>query len=123
MSAKKAQKQKPVEVDPIPVFDAEPGADRPKFYIVGDDFHAVTSDGMLVVPMRFKTRLFKQVLRSEGDNVELFLLLTDGIGDEETIAQLDELDIFETAAVAAAYFQAWREKQQASMGEAQRSSS
>jgi hypothetical protein len=122
MSAKKAPKPKAVEPDPIPVFDEEPGEGRPAFYIVNDQFHAVTSDGMLVVPMRFKTGLFKQVLRSDGDNVELFLLLTDGIGDETTIAQLDELDIFETAKIAGAYFQAWREKQQASMGEAQRSS-
>lgn len=122
MSAKKSAKPKVAKADPIPVFDAEPGDGRPTFYVVDDQFHAVTSDGMLVVPMRFKTGLFKKVLRSEGDNVELFLLLTDGIGDATTIAQLDELDIFETAKIAGAYFQAWREKQQASVGEAQRSS-
>ncbi|WP_137843861.1 hypothetical protein [Microbacterium sp. 2FI] len=121
MSKTKTAKPKP-ERDPIPVFDEDPGADRPTFYVVGEEFHAVTSDGLLVVPMRFKTSVFKQVLRAEGDNLELFLILIDGIGDEDTIAQIDELDIFESVAIAMAYFQAWREKQQASVGEAQRSS-
>lgn len=109
--------------DPIPVFSEEPGEGRPPAYVIGDHFYAVTSDGLLKVQMRFKTSLFKQVLRSEGDNVESFLILIDGIGDETVAAQLDELDIFETARIASDYFQAWREKQQASMGEALRSSS
>jgi hypothetical protein len=109
-------------VDPVPVFDEEPGEDRPAYYVVDDTFYAVTSDGMLAVPMRFKTGLFKKVMASDGDNVELFLMLIDGIGDEATIAQLDELDIFESARIAGTYFQAWREKQDATLGEAQRSS-
>jgi hypothetical protein len=126
MSAKKKIQPKPkppVERDPIPVFTEEPGAaERPDTYVIGDDFYAVTSDGMLRVQMRFKTSLFKQVLRHDGDEIEGFLILLDGLGDAATVAQLDELDIFETARIAADYFQAWREKQQASMGEAGRSS-
>lgn len=120
--AKTAPKKEPKELEPIPVFTEEPGEDRPDSYVIGDDFFAVTSDGMLRVQMRFKTSLFKQVLRSDGDNVEAFLILIDGIGDETVVAQLDELDIFETARIAGDYFQAWREKQQADMGEARRSS-
>jgi len=112
----------PRKVEPVPVFDAEPGETRPQYYVIGDTFHAVTSDGMLTVPMRFKTGLFKKVMGSDGDNIELFLMLIDGIGDKDTIAQLDELDIFETGDLAMTYFQAWREKQDASVGEAQRSS-
>jgi hypothetical protein len=114
------EKPKP---DPIPVLLAEPGADeRPTFYVIGDNFHAVTSDGMIVVPLRFKTGLFKKVMAAQGDNLELFLLLVDGIGNEDTIAQLDELDIYESMPIAIAYFRAWKERQDASMGEAQRSS-
>lgn len=113
----------PAEKEQIPVFTEEPGAaDRPPTYVIGDQFFAVTSDGMLSVQMRFKTSLFKQILRHDGDDVEGFLLLIDGLGDEATVAQLDELDIFETARIAGDYFQAWREKQQATMGEARRSS-
>lgn len=112
-----------LEEDRIPVLDAEPGNDRPPFYVIGDTFYAVTSDGMLSVPLRFKTRVFREVMASDGDNIELFLMLIDGIGDEATAAQLDELDIFESAPIAAKYFQAWQEKQDATLGEAQRSSS
>lgn len=117
-----APKPKPTIPDTIPIFDAEPGEDRPQFYVVGETFHAVTSDGLIAVPLRFKTRVFRDVMAAQGDNVELFLVLIDGVGDEETAAQLDELDIFETIPIAAAYFRAWREKQDASMGEALRSS-
>jgi hypothetical protein len=115
------EKPKP---EPVPVLIAEPGADdRPPFYVIGDNFHAVTSDGMIIVPLRFKTGLFKKVMASQGDNLELFLLVVDGIGNDETVAQLDELDIFESYPIAMTYFRAWKEKQDASVGEAQRSSS
>lgn len=127
MAAKKKPqpKVKLVENEPIPIFTIDtlpPTEELPPTYVIGEDFYAVTSDGLLKVRMRFKTSLFKQVLRHDGDEIEGFLILLDGLGDEETVAQLDELDIFETARIAADYFQAWREKQQATMGEARRSS-
>lgn len=105
----------------VPVFDKTPRT-KPQFMVVGETFVAQTSDGELKVPLRFKTRVFRELLKSDADEVEQFFLLLDGIGNTETLEKIDELDIFESAKIAAAYFQGWREKQQASPGEPRRSS-
>jgi hypothetical protein len=105
----------------VPVFDKTPRT-KPKHMVVGETFIAQTSDGELKVPLRFKTRLFRKLVKSDGDEVEQFLDLIEGIGDEATLAKIDELDIAETARMAGVYFTAWREKQRATPGEARRSS-
>lgn len=110
------------EFDPtVPVFDDVP-AQKPKHMVIGDTFIAQTSDGELRIPLRFKTKLFRKLVKSDGDEVEQFLDLIEGLGDEATVEKLDELDIFEAADMAGKYFTAWREKQQTTPGEQQRSS-
>lgn len=110
-----------VEEPTVPVFEKTPRT-KPQFMVVGETFVAQTADGELKVPLRFKTKLFRKILKSDGDEVEMFLDLIEGMGDTDTIEALDELDIFESAKLAAAYFRGWKEKQQASPGEQQRSS-
>lgn len=107
--------------DEIPLFDKTPSK-KPTYMVVGDTFVAQTTDGELQVPLRFKTRLFRKILKSEADEVEMFFDLLEGIGDEDTLAALDELDIFESAPLAAAYFRGWKARQKATPGEPQRSS-
>lgn len=110
-----------VAMPTVPVFKNAP-KNKPQFMVVGDTFVAQTADGELKVPLRFKTRLFRQLLKSDADEVEQFFLLLEGIGDDTTLEVIDELDIFESAKIAAAYFQGWKEKQQATPGESRRSS-
>lgn len=110
------------DVEPtVPVFQSMPKK-KPQHMVVGETFVTQTADGELKVPLRFKTKLFRKLLKSDGDEVEQFLDLIEGIGDADTLAAVDELDIFEAAKMAATYFTAWREKQQATPGELQRSS-
>lgn len=109
------------EEETVPVFEKTPRT-KPQLMVVGETFIAQTSDGELKVPLRFKTKLFRQLLKSDGDEVEQFFMLIEGMGNTDTLEAIDELDIFESAKIAASYFRAWREKQQATPGEPRRSS-
>lgn len=106
--------------DDFPIFDKTPKT-KPKYMVVGDSFVAQTSDGELKVPLRFKTKLFRKLVKHTGDEVEMFMDLLEGLGNQDTVDALDELDIFESAQIAGAYFKGWRARQQASVGEASRS--
>lgn len=122
MTEQTAQIDTPDDVDDdFPIFDEEPKT-KPPYMVVGDTFIAQTADGELKVPLRFKTKLFRKLVKHTGDEVEMFMDLLEGLGNQDTVDALDELDIFESAQVAGAYFKGWRARQQASVGEAQRSS-
>ncbi|GAA3947850.1 hypothetical protein [Microbacterium soli] len=108
------------EVEPIPVHAKAP-ARKPKHMVVGDTFYTQTPDGELRIPLRFKTKLLR-VIRDLPDEIDQLFALLDGLGDKATSEALDELDIFDTTEVAEKYFQAWQEKNEARLGEAQRSS-
>lgn len=109
--------------DPIPVFDeGHVPAKKPQYFVAGSTFFAQTEDGELRIPLRLKTKLVRAIRDLAGDELDQMFAILDGIGDAETAAALDELDIFETTGIAMAYFRAWGERQQASVGEAQRSS-
>lgn len=111
------------QVEPIPVFDeARIPSTKPKYFVAGATFFAQTENGELKLPLRFKTGLIRAIRDIDGDEIDMMFALLDGLNDKETAAALDELDVFETTALVAAFFKAWREKQQASVGEAQRSS-
>lgn len=109
------------EVTPIPVVAKAP-AKKPKHLVVAETFYTQTSDGELRIPLRFKTKLLRAI-RDSGDELDQLFALLAGLGDEATAASLDELDIFETTEIAEKYFQAWQEKNEARLGELQRSSS
>lgn len=91
--------------------------------VVGDTFIAETEQGEIRIRLTFKTKLIRAIRKSEDDELDQFLALLDGIGDKRSLAQLDELDFFETQKIVAAFFRAFQEKQGASVGEASRSSS
>ena len=111
------------EPDPIPVFDeGKPPTTKPPFFVAGTTFFAQTEDGELSVPLRFKTSLVRAIRDVDGDEIDMMFALLEGLGDKVTADALDDLDIFETTRIVAAFFRAWREKQQASVGEALRSS-
>ena len=110
-----------VDETDVPVFDKTPKT-KPRFMVVGETFVAQTADGELKVPLRFKTKLFRKLVKSDADEVEMFMDLIEGIGDSSTLNAIDELDIFEAVEIAGAYFKGWKARQQATVGEAARSS-
>lgn len=120
MATKKQTVDETPEVTPIPVHAKAP-AKKPKHMVVGETFYAQTDDGELRIPLRFKTKLVRAISQTDDELDQLFALL-EGLGDQGTADALDELDIFETTEIAEKYFQAWQEKNQARLGEAQRSS-
>lgn len=124
MVAKKTAEVEQIEeaatTEPVPVLVKVP-AKKPKYFVAGDRFYAQTDDGELQVPLRFKTKLVRAIRDLDDELDQLFALL-EGLGDKDTAAALDELDIFETTEIAEKYFQAWQEKNEARLGESQRSS-
>ena len=111
-----------VDVEPIPVYEEdEVPASKPRFFVAGSTFFAQTDEGELRIPLRFKTKLLRQI-RDLPDEIDQVFALLDGIGDKATAEKLDELDVLDTTETAAAYFQAWQEKNEARLGELRRSS-
>lgn len=97
-------------------------AAKPEYIVIDDVFIAQTStQGELRVPLTFKTKLLRAI-RDSGDELDQFIALLDGIGDAQSVAQIDELDIFETTRHVTKFFEAFQEKQDAAVGEALRSS-
>lgn len=119
-AAQPAEIDEAPEAEPVPVLERIP-AKKPKYFVAGDRFYAQTDDGELQVPLRFKTKLVRAIRDLDDELDQLFALL-EGLGDKSTAEALDELDIFETTEIAEKYFQAWQEKNEARLGEAQRSS-
>lgn len=110
------------EAAAIPVYDKAPTHSRkPKYFVAGDTFYTQTPDGELRIPLRFKTKLLRAI-RDSGDELDQLFALLAGLGDADTAAALDELDIFDTTEIAEKYFQAWQEKNEARLGELSRSS-
>jgi hypothetical protein len=98
----------------------EPGT-KPKFLVVEDKLIAQTSNGELKLPLKVKTKVFREIKELPDELDQLFALL-DGIGDTETAAALDELDIFETQDVVEKFFEEFQTKAKARVGESSRSS-
>lgn len=96
-------------------------AAKPRHIVVDNVFIADTSEGELRIPLKFKTKLLRSI-RDSGDELDQLIALLDGIGDTTSIALIDELDIFETAEHVTKFFEAFQEKHDAAVGEAQRSS-
>lgn len=105
----------------VPVFDAAPTV-KPQFFVAGNTFYAQTENGELAIPLRFKTKLIRELRDVEGDEIDQMFALLEKLNDKATADALDELDIFETGRIVRTFFRAWQEKNRASLGEAQRSS-
>lgn len=108
-------------VDPIPLFESEPKSNKPRYMVVGNVFVAQSDDGEVKIPLRFKTKLIREI-RDLPDEMDQVFALLAGIGDRKTADQLDELDIYDTAELVTKFFQAFQEKQKARLGESSRSS-
>lgn len=96
-------------------------AAKPKFIVVDGVFIAQSSEGEIKIPLKFKTKLFRQIATIDNEIEQVFALL-DGIGDQKASDQLDELDIFEMQEVVKEFFAKFQEKSEASLGESERSS-
>ncbi|HEY8589607.1 MAG TPA: hypothetical protein VIL55_08655 [Naasia sp.] len=112
-----------VQPDPVPVFDEVPAkkAPKPQYMVVGDHFYGQTDEGEIRIPLRFRTKIFRAI-RDAGDEVDQLFALLDNLGEADTAAKFDELDVLDTMEFATVYFQAWQEKNEARLGEARRSS-
>jgi hypothetical protein len=99
----------------------KPRTTKPSHLVVDNVFIAQTSQGELRIPLQFKTKLLRAI-RDSGDELDQLIALLDGIGDKESIALIDELDIFETVQHVTQFFEAFQEKHDATVGEARRSS-
>jgi hypothetical protein len=96
--------------------------EKPRFQVVDEKFIAQLSEGGEIrVPIRLKTKLVREVMIGDKDEMEQFFELLDGIGDAETADKLDELDIIETLEIVAEFFKAFGEKAKATPGESVRS--
>lgn len=102
----------PVTLQPV---TCEPSPDR--LHLV-----AHTERGDLLIPLRFKTRLLREV-KNQVDEMDAFFAILDGIGEQALVDELDELDIADTTAIVAAWFGQVRDRLGAqSLGESSSSS-
>lgn len=100
-----------------------PSGTEPEFRVVENNLHVITTtEGEIVLPLKVKTKVFRKIAEDEGDEMKQLFGLLDELGDEQTPAILDELDIFETQSIVARFFEEFTAKAQASVGESQRSS-
>lgn len=96
-------------------------ATKPQFIVIDGVFIAQSSEGEIKIPLKFKTKLFRKITAIDDEIEQVFALL-DGIGDQKTSEQLDELDIFEMQEVVKEFFEKFKEKSEASLGESAGSS-
>lgn len=94
---------------------ADPKANEPKYFAIEDVFHANTTEGKVQIPMRFKTKLMRQIAKL--DETSGVFLLVDSVCDEETIERIDELDNVEMSQVVTEYFKAQQKFMGAPLGE------
>jgi hypothetical protein len=88
--------------------------------VIGDTFIAQSEQGEIKIPLTFKTKLIRAMPDDLLDLLDQVYYLC--AGDTKLIARFDELDITESRTIARKMFQAFRERQQARLGESRRSS-
>jgi len=104
---------------------AEAGkATKPKYIVIGDNLVCQTSDGELSFPLRFKTKLLRQLgtFRDLDETDQLFWLL-ENVGQKAVAERLEELDVFETLGIVGEYFRQFEKRAQAAKGESSGSQS
>lgn len=116
----------PVEAQraPIPVHATLPKGTKPKYFVAGNTFYAQMEDGWeLAAPIKLSVRTVR-TLRDMGEEDELDQLvkLFELLGDPDTVEKLIDADFLDATEAALKYFQAWEEKNEARLGELQRSS-
>lgn len=57
----------------------------------------------LMIPLRVKTRMFRAIA-GQLDELSAMITMIDSLGAKDTVAAIDEMDIFETAALVADWF-------------------
>lgn len=118
-TAKTAPAKKPAaKKAPVPA-----SKNAPRYQVV-DDVFVWLGDGSadpIRIPLRIKTKLLRTIMRLEKDGGaeeldQLFALL-DGVGDQESIAAIDEQWFEETGELVEAYFTEFQVKHKATPGE------
>lgn len=111
--------------EPLPIFETPPSI-KPKYFVAGSTFFAQMEDGWeLAVPIKLSTKMVRS-LRDFGnessDELDQLLELFRMLGNESVVERLEENDFLDSMEAAMKYFQAWEEKNEARLGELQRSS-
>lgn len=121
-TARKAPTKSPAK--PRPRLAAKP-ASKPQYQVVDGLFIAQTSEGEVKIRLSFKTKLLRALRRDpDRDEIDQFFGLLEGIGDQKTIAQLDELDFIEEALpLIQGFFDEFAKAQGTTLGESTGSSS
>ncbi len=102
------------KLQPIPTFDHDP--DRwPPFAIVGTDL--VTEQGALRISLKFPSRLAAEIDEIPGRRGQLEAIIR-GRGEESLLERLGEMDNVERGVLESKWFQAYAQREEASMGEA-----
>lgn len=114
------------EVQPIPVLEKVP-AKKPKYFVAGNTFYAQMEDGWeLVAPIKLSGRTVRKLrdaTEEKGlDEFDQLIMLFELLGDAEIVEKLLDNDFVDSTDTALKYFQAWEEKNEARLGELQRSS-
>ena len=112
-----------VSAAPLPRHVAE-SSNRPQFQVIGKSFVWYSAEqGEIRITLSFKMKLLRQLHEFEtwSEIQQLFYLL-DGVGDEKSKEQIDELDTDEGMQLVEAYFAEFERLQGARRAESSRSS-
>lgn len=104
---------------PIPASE-----NAPRYQVVDGTFVFSDADehGDIRIPMRFKTKLLREVTREDLDEMGQLFALLEGIGSEDVADRLGEMDIFDTMEVVSGFFEEFEKIAEARLGESERSS-
>jgi len=108
------------ELIPIEVLDERPGANPPKFYILGSDLVAQTDEGQLTLSLRIKSKNADKFDNIEGRRKRLDAIL-EANNQKAVSKTLDELDVIDTGEIVQKWYQAWDQRNEARLGESFRS--
>lgn len=128
--------QNDLEPEPIPILEPEevPEFSKPPFMVAGATFYAQTDRGEFAVPLSLSTKLIRNMPLGLDQLSALWYILgatdsrpqvEDANGEVRNTPKqdfIDELDVVESRLIAAKYFQAFNERQDARLGESRRSS-
>lgn len=94
----------------------------PQYQVVDETFVWVDAEqGEVRVPLRFKFKLLRQIrAMRDWDEVDQLIGLLDGLNDQATIAQIDEMDVFDVTKLVSEYFAEFEKRNEARMGESSR---
>lgn len=96
---------------------AEAGT-KPEFLVIERKLYCQTTEGEIILPLGFKTRIFRELTTGDQAPIDQFFTLLDSLGDKATVAKVEELDIIDTMRIVAKFFEEFAALQEVtSLGE------